>query len=62
MNPKVRNSSPKGGVILDGLCANCEHKIILCLEFAYGKDLSLLDQPVRYQLVGRVMAYQGNDA
>ena len=34
----------------------------LCLKFAYGKDLSLLDWPVRYQLVGRVMAYQGNDA
>ena len=30
--------------------------------FAFGKDLSLLDRPVRYQLVGRVMAYQGNDA
>ena len=36
--------------------------IFLCLKFSYGKDLSLLDWPVRYQLVGRVMAYQGNDA
>ena len=27
-----------------------------------GKDLSLLDRPARYQLVGKVMAYQGNDA
>jgi hypothetical protein len=27
-----------------------------------GKDLSLLDRPVSYQLVGKVMAYQGYDA
>ena len=62
MNPRVRNSSSKDEVILDGPCANFEQKIFLCLKLAYGKDLSLLDQPVRYQLVGRVMAYQGDDA
>jgi len=27
-----------------------------------GKDLSLLDWPAEYQLVGKVMAYQGYDA
>ncbi len=62
MNPRVRNSSSKDGVILDGPYANFEQKIFLCSVFASGKDFSLLDQPVQYQLVGRVMAYQGDDA
>ncbi len=28
----------------------------------FGKDLSLLDRPAQYQLVGKVTAYQGYDA
>ena len=61
-NLKVRNSLSKDRVILDGSYVNFEQKIILCLKFTYGKDLSLSDRPAQYQLVGKVMAYQGNDA
>ena len=41
------NNSSKGGLIQDGL--------------AKSKDLSLWEWPVRYQLVGSVMDYQGYD-
>jgi len=75
-NLEVRNSPPKGGVILDGSSSNFAKQIIKELtddENSYSeidcraklgldKDLSLLDRPARYQLVGKVMAYQGNDA
>ena len=46
-NLKVRNSPEKSGVILDTPSGV--------------KILSLLDRPAGYQLVGKVMAYQGYD-
>ena len=46
------NSSPKGGVILDGLNLT---------QVLFSKDSSLQEEPASYQLVGEVMAHQGKD-
>ena len=40
-----------------------EYKIVFCnLNKVLGKDLSLWEWPVQYQLVGEVKAHQGYDA
>ena len=49
--PEVKNNISKGMLILDSLYG---------VKFAV-KGIMLQDGPARYQLVGRVMAYQGND-
>lgn len=35
--------------------------MVLKNESSYGKDLSLLEDPASYQLVGEVTAHQGYD-
>ena len=55
MHPEVSHSFAKAGVIRDVVA-------ISKIYPAYGGKISLLEQPAKYQLVGRVMAYQGNDA
>jgi hypothetical protein len=49
--PELQNSVPKGAVILDDM---------LCVMQGI-KDLSVWERPVSYQLVGEVMAHQGDD-
>ena len=51
--PELRDIPPKGGVIPDA-----PRRALALLR---GKDLSVREGPVPYQLVGKVMAYQGND-
>ena len=48
-NPKVRHSPEKSGVIPDGL------------RLWRSKATALWDGSAAYQLVGKVMAYQGDD-
>ena len=50
--PEVENNIPKGMLILH---------VIIRVKGLMIKDLSLREEPASHQLVGKVMAYQGND-
>ncbi len=55
--PKDWDNLPKGGLIPD----ITSDGIIMKLKAGTFRGLSLLDESAAHQLVGRVMAYQGED-
>ncbi len=56
-SPQVWNSPPKGGVIPDVIVC----RMVDALKVGILRDLPLGDGLAAYQLVGKVMAYQGLD-
>ncbi len=54
---QVEDSPPKGGIILDVIAPD----IRSCSKVGILRNLSPVEKPASYQLVGEVTAHQGSD-